>query len=257
MDKIIYYNTRLKTYYETVKVVALKNLKLRYKNSMLGFLWTLINPLFMLSIFVFVFSKIINNVDNYPLYVLSGLIFWNFFVSSSNQMINKIIDSGGILKSVNIPPVIFPLSTLVSNLLNFLITFVPFFFLMMLFGYTPSFTTLLIVPCIVLFTVFTYGISMALASLNVFFRDIEMFWTTITPALFYATPVVYLTPEGLDNYMRWNPFAYFMALIRDVLYWDRVPSIENVVYTLGITIVAFLIGQFTYQALRKGFISNY
>ncbi|HSZ26284.1 MAG TPA: ABC transporter permease, partial [Cytophagaceae bacterium] len=102
LKDINYYNSRIRTYFETVNVVAIKNLKLRYKNSALGFLWTLINPLFMLSIFVFIFSQVINSVENYPLYVLSGLIFWNFFSSSSNQMLGKIVESGGILKSVNI-----------------------------------------------------------------------------------------------------------------------------------------------------------
>jgi len=254
---IQYYNSRLKTYYETIIVVASKNLKLRYRNSFLGFLWTLINPLFMLSVFVFVFSKVINNVENYPLYVLSGLIFWNFFVSSSNQMLNKIIESGAILKSVNIPPIIFPLSALVANLVNFLITFIPFFGLMLLFGYKPSFITLLLVPFIMAFTVFTFGISLILSCFNVYFRDVEMFWTTITPALFYATPVVYMSPPSIQKYMRFNPFSHYMEMAREIIYLSRVPSIELTMYVVGIAVLFFVLGLISYNYLRRGFLANF
>lgn len=263
---INYYNTRLKTYYETVYVVAVKNLKLRYRNSMLGFLWTLINPLFMLSIFVFVFKQVINNVDNYPLYVLSGLIFWNFFSSSSNQILNKIIESGGILKSVNIPPVIFPLASLISNFINFLLTLIPFMLLMVIFGFRPSAITLLIIPAMLLFVIFTFSLSLTLACFNVYFRDIEMFWTTITPALFYATPVVYEAPPNMSWFMILNPFAHFMELIRDILYksqfekyhdfiWQDIP--HRFLTTSAITLVATAISLLVYSRLRKGFISNF
>jgi ABC-2 type transport system permease protein len=263
---INYYNSRLKTYYETIYVVAEKNLKLRYKNSALGFLWTLLNPLFMLSIFVFVFSKVINNVENYPLYVLSGLIFWNFFTTSSTQIINKIHESGGILKSVNIPPVIFPLSALASNLINFFLTLIPFVLIMTYFGYRPGLITLLIIPTLILFVIFTFSVSLTLASLNVYFRDIEMFWSTITPALFYATPVVYAAPAEMGKFMLFNPFAHFMELIRDILYRSQFDEMAELVWndipfrfmtTSIITLVVFVISLFVYNKLKRGFISNF
>jgi len=266
MGRIKYYNSRLKTYYETVYVVSIKNLKLRYRNSMLGFLWTLINPLFMLAIFVFVFKQVINNVDNYPLYVLSGLIFWNFFSSSSNQILNKIIESGGILKSVNIPPIIFPLSALISNLINFLLTLIPFLLLMFYFGFRPSLVTLLIIPALILFVLFTFSVSLILSCFNVYFRDIEMFWTTITPALFYATPVVYEAPKNMNWFMVLNPFAHFIELIRDILYrsqfekYDELISMDipnRFLTTLLITVFSTTLSLFIYSKLRRGFISNF
>jgi len=266
MSKIHYYNSRLKTYYETIYVVAAKNLKLRYRNSLLGFLWTLINPLFMLSIFVFVFSKVINTVENYPLYVLSGLIFWNFFTSSTNQILSKIIESGGILKSVKIPPVIFPLSSLASNFINFLLTLIPFILLMVYFGFRPSVITLLAIPLLILFVTFTFSLSLILSCFNVYFRDIEMFWTTITPALFYATPVVYLVPAEMQGFMNFNPFAHFMELIRDIFYWSQFPAMNEYMWndigyrfmtTSAITIILAMLSLLVYNKLRRGFISNF
>ena len=266
IKNINYYNSRIRTYYETVNVVAIKNLKLRYKNSMLGFLWTLINPLFMLSIFVFVFSQVISGVENYPLYVLSGLIFWNFFSSSSNQMLGKIVESGGILKSVNIPPVIFPLASLMSNFVNFLLTLIPFMVLMIYFGFRPGFITLLIIPVLILFVIFTFSFSLILSCFNVYFRDVEMFWTTITPALFYATPVVYEAPKGMGLFMTLNPFAHFMELIRDILYRSQFEKFheymwQDIPYRFGttsfFTFVLLVISLLVYNKLRKGFISNF
>ncbi len=257
MSKINYYNSRLKTYYETVYVVATKNLKLRYKNSVLGFLWTLINPLFLLLIFIFVFKHIVSGIDRYPLYIISGLMFWNFFVSSSNQMINKILESGPILKSINVPPVIFPLSALVSNLVNFLLSLIPFVSIMIFYGFRPDWSTLLIIPALLLFTIFTFGISLTLSCLNVYFRDIEMFWTTITPALFYATPVVYKAPAEIEKVMMFNPFSHFINLFHEILYAGIIPSSSIWIACIALSTAAIGLGIFVYQKLRSGFISNF
>jgi ABC-type polysaccharide/polyol phosphate export permease len=252
-----YYNNRLRTYYETVHVVAAKNLKVRYKNSMLGFLWTLINPLFMLSVFVFVLGNVIHGIDRYPLYVLSGLMFWNFFTTSCSQMINKIVESERILKSVNIPPVIFPLSSLVSNLVNFVLTFFVFLGIMLFLGYIPGWPILLILPAFLMFLFFTFGIALALATLNVYFRDVEMFWTSITPALMYATPIVYETPTNLEKFMVFNPFAHFMVLFRDILYYNQIPELNHILFPMGISIATFGLGLFVYNKLKREFIFNF
>lgn len=257
MSRIQYYNSRLKTYYETIKVVASKNLKLRYKNSFLGYLWTLINPLFLLAIFIFVFGHVVTNIERYPLYVTSGLLFWSFFVSSSNQIINKIIESGPILKSVNIPPIIFPLSALFSNLVNLLLSLIPFFGIMIFYGFRPDWGTLLLIPALFLFAIFTFGISLALCCMNVYFRDVEMFWTTITPALFYATPVVYKVPPEISFAMQFNPFAHFMNLFHDIIYEGNIPSLERWIICILLATVTLTSGMLVYKMLRKGFISNF
>jgi ABC-type polysaccharide/polyol phosphate export permease len=224
---------------------------------MLGFLWTLITPLFLLSIFIFVFQHVVSDVENYPLYVTSGLIFWNFFVSSSNQIINKILESGSILKSINIPPIIFPLSALVSNLVNFLLSLIPFVAIMVFYGFRPDWSTLLVIPAILLFTIFTFGLSLTLSCMNVYFRDIEMFWTTITPALFYATPVVYKVPAAMKTVMLFNPFSHFINLFHVILYDAKVPDLEAWLICTGLAGFAILLSLFVYQKLRKGFISNF
>ncbi|HWZ21979.1 MAG TPA: ABC transporter permease [Cytophagaceae bacterium] len=257
MSKINYYNSRLKTYYETVKVVASKNLKLRYKNSMFGFLWTLINPLFLLLIFIFVFGHVVSGINNYPLYVTSGLIIWTFFVSSSNQIINKILESGSILTSINIPAIIFPLSALISNLVNLLLSLIPFIGVMVFYGFRPDWNTLLFIPAIIIFTAFTFGVSLTLSCLNVYFRDVEMFWTTITPALFYATPVVYKVPPEMEKVMIFNPFAHYINLFHTILYDGNAPDAKSWLICIIMAVFVVLLSLFVYKKLKNGFISNF
>ena len=224
---------------------------------MLGFLWTLINPLFLLLIFVFVFKHIVVEIENYEIYVISGLMFWNFFISSSNQIINKILESGSILKSINIPPIIFPLAALVSNLVNFLLSLIPFIIIMLFNDFRPGWETLLIIPGLILFTVFTFGVSLTMSCLNVYFRDIEMFWNTITPALFYATPVVYQVPAEMQKLMLLNPFSHFINLFHEILYAGQNPSATLWLTCIGLSGFGIFLGLFVYQKLRAGFISNF
>ncbi len=257
MRKITYYQSRLKTYYETVKVVAAKNLKIRYKNSVLGYLWTLITPLFLILIFTFVFSRVINKIEHYIIYVTSGLIFWNFFVSSTNQIITKIQESGSVLKSINVPPIIFPLASLTSNFINFLLSMIPFIGIIIWDGYRPDWVTLLIIPALFIFIIFTFGFALILSTLNVYFRDVEMFWTTITPALFYATPVVYRAPSEISKYMAFNPFAHFINMFHDIIYYGVAPGLNTWLICMAITAFVMISGLLVYQKLRKGFISNF
>src|SRR6478609_1485752 len=204
-----YYKGRVRTYWETVGTVATRNIKLRYKNSFLGFFWSLLNPLMYLTIFIVVFSRVFPSIENYPLFAITGLLFWNFFSTSSAQIINTIYEHAGILKSINVPPIVFPLSALVANLFNFVLSLIPFLILMFWFGLKLDLLLLTLIPFLILYSVFVFAISFMLACLNVYFRDISMFWNTVLPALFYATPVVYPV-EQLPQSIRWlmllNPF---------------------------------------------------
>ena len=253
-----YYTTRIVTYYDIVKSVALRNIKVRYKNSVLGFFWSMLNPLVFLGIFVFIFSKAFPTIENYPLYAITGLIFWTFFSTSSNQIISSIIESGAILKSFSIPPLVFPLSALVAALVNLAFSFIPFIGLMFFFGFQLKWVTLMIIPIILLFALFTFGFSLILCTLNVFFRDVSMFWGTINPAILYFTPVAYastLVPEHLRWLLQVNPLFHFFEIIRDVLYYGRFPSLYYLGTSTVITLVTVTLSVVIFNKLKRGFIS--
>lgn len=254
-----YYKVRFKAYYEVIGTVAIRNVKLRYKNSILGFLWTLINPLIYLTIFIFIFNQAFPDIENYPLYALTGLIIWTFFSGTSIQIMNSIIDSAGILKSLGVPPIVFPLSYLVSSLINFLLSLIPFFALMLFFGFQPSMESLLIFPGLLLFGMFTFGSSLLLCSFNVFFRDVSMFYNTIMPALFYFTPIAYsfnLVPEKAKIFVKLNPIFHYIEFFREVLYHNNTPSISNILIICTLSLFFTILGIYTFNKLKRGFISH-
>lgn len=255
-----YYLQRTKTYYQVITIVAIRNIKLRYKNSALGFLWSLINPLILLGIFIFIFSTAFPDIENYPLYAISGLIFWNYFSTGTHQVLNSVIESGGILKSLSVPPIIFPIAALYSALINLLLSLLPFFGLMFMFGFEASWVNLLLFPILILFSLFIYGFGIIICALNVYYRDVGLFWNSITPALLYITPVAYistLVPGNIRWIMKLNPLYHFMESFRSVLYYGTMPSTQNILIISILAIGLSVLGTALFRKLKKGFISYY
>jgi ABC-type polysaccharide/polyol phosphate export permease len=205
-----------------------------------------------------VFSKI-NHIENFGLYALSGLVFWNFISASILQVLTSFIDNASILKSINLHPFSFPLSAIVAALINLALTLVPFFILMFFLGYQLNFSILAVIPLLLITAVFILGIGMALGTLNVFFRDIQLLWTTIIPAFFYFTPIAYtpdLLPESTRYLLKLNPFYYFIESYHDIFYRSVVPNSFNLMVCSLLALFTFLLGYTLFKKYRKGFISN-
>jgi ABC-type polysaccharide/polyol phosphate export permease len=218
----------------------------------------MLNPLLFLLILMLVFSKI-NHIENFGLYALSGLVFWNFISASILQVLTSFIDNASILKSINLHPFSFPLSAIVAALINLALTLVPFFILMFFLGYQLNFSLLAVIPLLLITAIFILGIGMALGTLNVFFRDIQLLWTTIIPAFFYFTPIAYtpdLLPESTRYLLKLNPFYYFIESYHDIFYRSVVPNSFNLVVCTLLALFTFLLGYTLFKKYRKGFISN-
>jgi ABC-type polysaccharide/polyol phosphate export permease len=240
--------------------VAWKNIRLRYKSSLLGFFWTLFNPLLFLLIFLFIFSTAFPQVANYPVFALTGLIFWSFFATTSGHILGSLVENAPVLRSMAVPPLVFPVSQLMAGLFNLLASLLPFAAILWYFGWRPVPATLLVFPVVALFAAFLFGVSLALCALNVFFRDIGLLWSALLPALFYLTPVAYppdLVPERLHWVAQLNPLYHFTGLAREVLYAGRMPGLDQWVTALGLALIALLAGLSIFNLLRRGFIANY
>lgn len=242
------------------KIYALskRNVILRYKNSLIGFFWGFIKPLIYLLIFMVMFSQNFPSVTNYVLFALSGLILWFFFSNATSQSVGSIVGSSGLIKALNIPSYFFPLSEMLSELFNLLLTIVVFLILMKWFGIVYSFRLFLIVPIVLLFAMFTYGLNLILCSVNVFFRDVGIIWGTIQPALFYLTPIAY--PESMigEKYklvIKCNPIYYYLKVGRTVFYENQVPSAHAWGVCFMIAVVTLSLGLFVFGRLRNQFIS--
>lgn len=251
----------IKNRLELAVTLAITNVKIRYKNSILGYFWSLLTPLIYLAIFVTIFSQRLG-IERYPLYALSGLIFWNFFNTTVNQILNSVRASAGILKSMNVPTLIFPISALVSSLINLVLSLIPFFVLMFFFGFEPNIKSLQFVYVLFVFSCFTLGVGLLLCAYNVYFKDVGMLWTTIVPAFFYFTPIIWhldMLPKGSRMWFvaQLNPIYHYMDAFRTAFYYNKWMSIEQFGIITGLGVFVLLIGYRTFLKLEKGFYSHY
>lgn len=223
-------------------------------------MWSLITPLLYLAIFTFVFSQAFPDIENYPLYALTGLIFWNFYSHASITTIESVINSRGLLKSINVETIALPVSEVLTSLINLVFSFIPFGALMVVFGATVSWNTLFIIPLILLFALFTLGVGIFLCAFNIYFRDVGFLYNSLSSALFYFTPIAYsatLIPPKFAVLVKLNPLFHFMEIFRRVLYYSEMPSLTEWGIVIGITAFFFGLGVFTFKRLERGFISNY
>ena len=236
-----------------------KNLQLKYKHSVLGFFWSLLHPFLYLLIFLAIFSAAFPAIHNYPLYVLSGLVFWIYFANATTQLSIVFIKNAHLLKSFNIPNTIYPLTELGSELVSFLLGLIPFMVIMYFMGLKLSFNLFYLIPVIILFSIFIFSVGLILGSLNVFLRDVGILWNTINPALFYLSPIAYsfkIVPERFKFIVKYNPLYHFLEIVRNVLYDGQAPVAHYVYRCLMITTVTALLAYFIYKKTRTGFISN-
>jgi ABC-2 type transport system permease protein len=243
-----------------ITALGLKTIKLRYKNSFLGFLWSMINPVIYLVIFTFVFGHVFTDIDRYPLFALTGLVFWIFFSTTTIQVIESIINSSGVLKSINVPTIAFPLSAQLASLISLFLTLIPFFILMLLFGLRLGWETLFFFPVLILFSCFTLGVSLILSSFNVYFRDVQLAWSSFMPAIFYATPIAYtssLIPDKFLWLIKLNPLYHFITALREVLYYNTIPSLASFALLSGLGIITLMAGLYIFNRLERGFVSQY
>jgi len=218
------------------------------------------NPMIYLMIFTFVFGQVFSEIDRYPLYALTGLVFWIYFSTTTIQVIESIINSSGVLKSINVPTIAFPLAAQLASLISLLLSLIPFFILMLMFGLKLGWESLFFFPVVILFSCFTFGVSIILTSFNVYFRDVQMAWSSFMPAIFYSTPIAYtssLIPEKFLWVIKLNPLYHYIGALREILYYNQIPSLGTFLLIGGIGIVTLLVGILIFTRLERGFVSQY
>ncbi|HHY58675.1 MAG TPA: ABC transporter permease [Chloroflexi bacterium] len=214
--------------------LVVRDLKSRYRNSVLGFVWSLLNPLGMMIVFTIVFSVLMpnNQIENYPIFLLCGLLPWNFFTASIMSGTNSIVANGNLVKKVFFPREVLPLATVLANLVNFLLALVVLFAVLLLFR-MPWSPWLFLLPVVILIqTAFALGIVFLLSTMQVYYRDTLIVLDVVLLAWFFLTPVFYSTSILPATYTvagvelpvsrlmyTLNPMASLINMYRDILYW--------------------------------------
>jgi len=205
-----------------------RDLTVRYKRSLLGFLWTMLHPLLLMLIFVVVFSAIFRgNSPHYETYFLSAYIAWNFFAQTTTNAMAAVAWNGPLMKRVRVPPSIFTLSTVVSGLVNVGLSLIVLFTIMLVVG-APLRASLWFLPVsLLLVGVFSFGAALALTAISIFFGDVREMVQAGMPALMYLTPIIYplsIVPERYRWLIKLNPLVYIVEIVRDPIYYGIVPA---------------------------------
>jgi lipopolysaccharide transport system permease protein len=212
---------------ELIGVLVAKQLKLRYRGSVLGFLWTLLNPLFQMLVYTLVFSVYFRiDMEKYPAFLFAGLLPWLLFSSSLQQGVTSILDGAGLVTRSQFPAEVLPVVTLVSNTVNFLLTLPLLLAFLFAFRVTLGSALAALPVLIALEFLMALGPVLMLAALNIHFRDLQHIILHLLTVLQFLTPIFYpvsLIPETLRPWAFLNPLATLISAFQDVLYFDRLP----------------------------------
>ena len=226
-----------------------RDLKVRYKRSALGVLWTMLNPLFLMAILAFVFSHVLRvTVEHFAVYLLAALVLWNFFAQATSWSTSCFLSYAALIKKIYVPRSIFVIATVLAGVVNLLISLVPLALIMLVMGH-PFSPALAFLPVpIVLTTLFALGISLALAPLSVMFADIVPIYQVALTAWMYLTPIIYpLTalPEQYRQFLVLNPMTHLVEAFRTPIYQGAIPSanvlITSTVAGIGTLVIGWLI----------------
>ncbi|MBE2250557.1 MAG: ABC transporter permease [Myxococcus sp.] len=249
--------------------LSLRELKARYRASVLGFLWTFLNPTLSMAVYALVFGVLMENApERYPFYLFSGLLPWIFFSTSVMAGTTSVSDRKDLLTKVRFPAQVLPAYVVLTNLINFVLSVPLLFLLGIAFQDTPSWHLVFMVPLLALQTLFTLAIVYLLSALNVAFRDLQHIIANVMQLAFFLTPVLWdvRSVKGLDRFglvlsadevqravVLVNPMAALMTAWRDVFFSHRVPDVEPLLVVLGITLLTLWAATTVFERRREEF----
>ncbi len=235
-----------------------RDLTVRYKRSVIGFFWTMLNPLLLMIILTVVFSTLFRfeGIENYPTYFLSSYLVFGFFSQTTNQSMASLAWNGALMKRVRVPKSIFAVSTTLSGLVNLALAYIPLFIIMIATG-APICATVLYLPiAFLLIGMFTLGVSLLLSAVAVYFEDVQHMYQVATVGLMYMTPIIYpigIVPIKWLWVIRANPLTHLFKLARDPVYGCTLPGQHVIVASMAAAIIALVVGWVVFHRLARGF----
>ena len=265
-------------YRDLLRNLVVRDLKVRYRGSVLGFIWSLLNPLLMMLIFWFVFSKLLKNpTPHFPLFLLTALLPWTWCATTVSGCVGSIVGNGNLINKVYFPRELLPVSVMVSNGINFLLSLPTAFALVVYYllkypqhygagvglpngvvMFSPFNWNLLWIPMLIITqAIFLAGLGLFLAALNVYFRDTSMIVEVGLQAWFFLTPILYdlsTVAQSATQYVYWlNPMASIISSWRIILYNGGAPELGFILRTMITSVVIFVVGYLFFSRLSRSF----
>lgn len=245
-------------YREFLLNLVSNELKLRYRNSVLGFFWTILNPLFYLLILAVVFSKIIKfEIEHYTIFLLSGLTSWMMIQQTVTIATASVVNNQAMIKRIYVPKMAFPLSNVLARYIDHLVLTLILFVFMILYHIRFTWYLLLVPLILLMHFFFSLGLSLVAAVVNIKIRDIQHIVAIIFQALFYVTPIIYSTevlPEKYRPFFILNPFYYFVESFRFPVYYSSFPPAKIFLVALFLAVFSFAAGFYIFYKKEKYFV---
>ena len=231
---------------------AVTDLQIRYRSSVLGFFWTILEPLLMLAVLYVVFTSIIpTRIENFGLYLLIGIVMWGMISRGTEMGLNSMISKSGLMTQIYFPREIPALSSSITSLLMLGFELIVFIVFMIVFQFVPSFTIVFFPLVLILEFILLFFLNLALSVLNVLYRDIQFIWRVVIHAGFFLTPIFYsfdILPQQLQDVLKYSPMVQIVNMGHDLVIFGKIPSLESIL--IAIFSVAIL-SAISYLIFRK------
>jgi len=248
---------KIQHYFDLIIVLTQKELKVRYKNSFLGYLWSIAHPLAFAFVFWLAFKVVIKiEMDDYTLFLIAGLFPWQWFSNSVNAAPLFFLGNTSLIKKVNFPKNLIPFTQVLQEMIHFVLATPVIVLFLFIYHKSPSFTWLYGIPILLVIQfLMTYGISLIISSANLFFRDLERISFIFTTLLFYLTPIIYpeeMIPGNYKSLMNLNPVSALMISWRN-LFLSGTLELSYLAIALGYAMLSFGVGYLVYKKLSWKF----
>lgn len=247
-------------YRELLFELIKRDIKVKYRGSVLGIFWSMLNPLLTMIVLTIVFSALFkHNIKHFPVYILTGRILYQYFSDSTKSALTSISTNGSLIKKVYIPRYILTLSEICSQFIIFIISLIPLFIVMEVLGpHVEWIDFLIVIPLFFLFFM-TIGIGMFVASVTVFFRDVEHFYGVLLMIIMYMSAIFYpisIVPHKFLPIMKLNPLYYPIDTFRVIILERHFPPLSSIIIMAVLAIVYMVVGIFIFNRLKDKFIHH-
>lgn len=241
--------TALQRYRFLIKQLVDRDFKAKYKRSVLGVFWSFLNPLLNMAVQYVVFSNLFKfDIPNFPVYLLCGNVVFNYFSESSSMALTSIVGNASLITKVYMPKYIYPLTRILSSLINLLISMIPLIVVALFSGLLPTPAYILMLYALVCLALFCLGMGLFLSAAMVFFRDVQFLWSVLITIWTYLTPIFYpmsILPDGIRTVVECNPLYYYVTFVRtcviDGMSPDPIMYVQCMLYAIGALVIGALV----------------
>lgn len=238
--------------------LVLRDIKIKYRRSVLGVLWTVLNPLLMMMILYVVFSKLFRfEIDNYAIYILSGQVLFNYYQMATTDAMMAILGNASLIKKIYLPKYILVLAKIMSGAVNLAASFAALMIVIVATGGKITLIFFLAALPLICLIFYAMGVGLILASYTVRFRDIQHLYSVFCMGLFYLTPVIYpfsILPDYMKRVIYYNPLTRMLDTFRTIVMENQFPAAEDLVFCLVNAAIAVLAGGLIFRRRQKKFI---